>query len=474
MLIFTDRGSWVYVDGPSEERHVLYRRLIIEIKSAPGGQFSCFEKPLYQPRRQRFPAGVLFLACRLLQDVEIKVIDEMTPPCKPRSLDARFNFLHDYQKRCVDLILERKRGIWQIATAGGKSLIAIALAHRLSCPTLFLVDEKQLLEQTCREWEKHTGTKAGRIGEGIFAPERFTVGSVQTLHSRRKRPEVRHYLASVGCLEIDEVHGAASRRTFGIAMRAESAYWRVGMSATPGGRTDQLDALTIGATGPILIRRTITDLAYKVGDGRRLAKPMVLFWKHRKLDPVVGTWDEVYRDGIATNEKRNLAIMELCLVAEKPALLFYHDVRHGHGKDLLRMLKNRGISAVLTSGKSTASERSTAVKMTDTGEVDVLVASSIFNKGVNIPHVRSAINAAGFKAFIPTIQKLGRGLRYVPGKDRFVLWEVLDRHNSILLRHCRERRNSYIEHGIEVKTFAALGDCVDWANRPSPSLLRCE
>lgn len=465
MLRLYDRGSWCYVEGSSSDLRKLYSHLVVDIKEIRGGVFLMRRKPLFQPKRRRFPAGLIYMAKRKLKGrVDIKVIDDRSAPCRPKLLDPRFYFLHQYQKTAVSLCQKKTRGILQVATAGGKTLCAVAFAYSLDCPVLFLVDATHLLYQTVEEWEKRTGEKAGIVGDGKFAPARFTVATFQTLHRRRKDPSVGKLLLDAGAFIADECHTTASKTAFNLLMRMENAYWRIGMSATPSGRIDQLDALTVGASGPVIFRRNIADLS--VGsEGRRLAKPRVIFFKYPKAEDVEGYWDEVYREGIVFCRKRNIAIMLLAKIAKKPCIIFYHDITNGHGLELKKMLDNRGYSTEIVMGATKQKGRKEAVNRVNTHDVDFLIASSIFNKGVDIPELRSSINAAGFKAPITTMQKLGRGLRLAEGKEDFMMFELWDQHHQSLLRQSVERASTYRDYGVEVVKCSTIGECEEWAKK---------
>ena len=77
--------------------------------------------------------------------------------------------------------------------------------------------------------------------------------------------------------------------------------------------------------------------------------------------------------------------------------------------------------------------------------------SRIFNKGIDIPEARSGINAAGGASRIDALQKVGRGMRVVPGKTTFRYWDILDTGNYNLEDHARKRIEAYRSRNYNVR-----------------------
>jgi len=81
------------------------------------------------------------------------------------------------------------------------------------------------------------------------------------------------------------------------------------------------------------------------------------------------------------------------------------------------------------------------------GTYPVLVASGIFNTGINIPPIRTVINAAAGKSVTETVQRAGRGLRQSPetGKTKCRIIDFMDDEPKYLRRHAKMRRRTYFE-----------------------------
>src|SRR5690606_31261885 len=83
-------------------------------------------------------------------------------------------------KECVTSALADRRGIIEIATGGGKTLIAAHLVREIARPALFLVHTRDLMYQTIRVFERELGIPIGRAGDGQIDLKSVTVATVQT------------------------------------------------------------------------------------------------------------------------------------------------------------------------------------------------------------------------------------------------------------------------------------------------------
>ena len=75
-----------------------------------------------------------------------------------------------------------------------------------------------------------------------------------------------------------------------------------------------------------------------------------------------------------------------------------------------------------------------------------MIASAIWNEGVNIPSLNHIINAVGGKARISVEQIPGRGLRTSKGKTTVRITDFLDPYRY-LAEHTVRRLQIYVELG---------------------------
>ena len=84
----------------------------------------------------------------------------------------------------------------------------------------------------------------------------------------------------------------------------------------------------------------------------------------------------------------------------------------------------------------------------------VMLASTIFDQGIDVSHIQHLINASGEKSPIKIVQRLGRGLRADGKGDQVNVIDFMDRTSTILERHSKKRLKKYKEEGHTVKLFA--------------------
>ncbi len=78
----------------------------------------------------------------------------------------------------------------------------------------------------------------------------------------------------------------------------------------------------------------------------------------------------------------------------------------------------------------------------------IIIATSIFDEGIDIPHLETLIIAGGGKSAIKTTQRIGRVLRKFPGKSKAMVHDFAD-DCRWLKDHYKERRTIY-EDDFEV------------------------
>jgi superfamily II DNA or RNA helicase len=71
-----------------------------------------------------------------------------------------------------------------------------------------------------------------------------------------------------------------------------------------------------------------------------------------------------------------------------------------------------------------------------------LIASSILDEGADVPEIDTVVIASAGKSAIKGIQRIGRGMRRMAGKE-LVVYDFVDRHAPVLLRHSKMRKRVY-------------------------------
>ncbi len=449
-------------EGNTEEKHFLGEYLSWRDTKADRWGVRHWNS-VFDQEGETFPAGLAGLVARKAKERGFVVSgsDSRTKPTgTPRPIPGAWN-LRSYQSKCVEVCTDLKRsmsgrGVVSMPTASGKTRVLSAIAWSQPGNWIMLVDTKDLLHQGAEAYEQLTGESAGRVGDGIWRIERFTVCTMQTLLDRFKSKAVRSLLKATDGFLIDEVHVAATKG-YSRLLAASDAFWRLGFSATPFGREDKKDLLMVGLVGPLVYHVSPAELQ-AAGVTARAEIEFVKYLdeapgyfdvveKIRQDKGTESAWPVAYDLGIVKSINRNDRIVGLLFEAAYPALVFIKSI--DHGRSLLSSMLSAGIRAEFISGKDASAARKTAVKRLERGDLDVLVCSTVFNKGVNIPAVLTLVNAAGGRSVHQTIQKLGRGTRAFEGKEKVTLYDFQD-NLPFLKSQARARAKAYEDYGYAV------------------------
>lgn len=264
-----------------------------------------------------------------------------------------------------------------------------------------------------------------------------------------KYDQVQSLLKSAVCFIGDEFHHSSSSTWYDTIQQMENAVYRIGLTGTIDHK-DQVNVMRVfGCTGNILTKIS-NDFLIKKGYS---AKPTIyLEGIHEKEVPSDYKWQQAYKEGIVENSYRNQRIAEA--VKEK------YDEGKGcliittyieHVEDLLKRLTDMGVKADFTHGKRNSDDRERILEQMRTGELKVVIATSVLDEGVDISGINCIWLAAGGKSFRQTLQRIGRGLRVKEDGSGVDVFDYVDYTNEILLKHSLERLKYYKGEKFKVK-----------------------
>lgn len=406
---------------------------------------------MYNVINDTFPAGFMRMVSKAarIAGVTVNVVDRRSPPA-PVDPAADLSWLRPDQTAGVDLAAAETRGLLWLPTGAGKTEIAVGLTRRVPCRWLFLVHRAGLMDQAAERYEKRTGLPAGRIGEGVWTEEQFTSATFQTVSARLSDgdPRAVALLEAADGLMVDEAHVLPADSFWAVAMKCR-AYWRIGLSGTPLARGDRRSLLTVAALGPVIYRIKPQVLI----DAGILSRPRIRFRRVRHDDIKGNSWQAVYRECVVASSRRNRAVVDDVRKARKPCMVFVKEI--DHGRLLEKMILRAGMRAEFVWGTDSTEERKAAVRRLVRGDADVLVASVVFNEGVDVPELRSVVVASGGKSTIAALQRIGRGMRVQKDaagnvvKDAFQVFDYFDEGHRWLRGHSKARVKAYTTEGHE-------------------------
>ena len=370
------------------------------------------------------------------------------------------------------------RGVLQVATGGGKTQMAADIICMTNRPTIFLVHRKDLQTQAIKRFQKYN-LDAGPL-ENI-GNQTVTVATIQSLMSwnmdfqkyytnsegedverednwleakegkqERREAAIRLKLQDIEQVFIDEAHLVASKMEriglFNYALQLmPNAYMRWGLTATPFMREQLHDWMLAGGTGDVLYKitnRELIDLGF-------LTECVVDMFLTGKQPDVPKTWPDCYDYGVVTNRIRNDKIVKVFQSYPGPTLILVNKIAHGE-------LLAKKLNIPFLSGQSSAAEREQAIEDMKAGNMAGVIASTIWDEGIDIANIKTVILAGGGKSDIKNLQRLGRGLRLAEGKTQLQLVDFLDQSPAILARHSQLRKALWLEQGFKVNVDKAI------------------
>lgn len=327
----------------------------------------------------------------------------------------------------------------------GKSEVAIAVTKYLGLPTLFLVERISLVHQTRKRFATRLSMPVesiGIVGDSFFELADITVATPTSLLNRIDSPEVQRYLERWKVLFADECHHASSE-TFYSVMNQCPAPYRYGLSGTPLDRSDGSDMRLLAQTGPVLY-----EVSNKLLVEREISVPpeVQIIRLDKPALPKSTTWFTVSDTAIVNNRDLNNLVVDKALEhadAGYQVLVLVEKIQHGN--NIIQLLKSSKTkhNFVYLTGKESGEKREEVFEEYKKSEVQIMVATTILDEGVDIPNIDVLILAGGGKAKIRLLQRVGRGLRSKQGKERLVVIDFALFCHPWLIKHSLQRLRTY-------------------------------
>lgn len=370
------------------------------------------------------------------------------------TIDPSFGpHLRDYQRDAVTAALSRGRGVIVAPTGAGKTVIASEIMRKVDTRWLFLAHRKELVEQTKASAKRFAGIEAGDLNSGA----RVVVTTFQTFYRRMIDGDFEPDIEKFGGLIVDEAH-VLPATTFLDSIMSVDAYYRLGLTGTPYGRSDGRSLFVIGGCGPVIYQIAPTMLI----DAGKLAKPRIQAvvcrqdYKmrfHQDQKSRGAEWRKAEKILITESFTRNKLVMKLVAASKKPCMVFV--AKRAHGDLLLKACHQMRIKAEWAHGGKNQTSRKLSIDRLGEGDIEVLICSTIFDEGIDIPAVATVILAGGGKSAIKNVQRVGRGMRLAEGKDTVDVYDIHDVGCATLKNHSDARKKAFIECGYEVDVVEA-------------------
>ena len=354
--------------------------------------------------------------------------------------------LRDWQKSAyVKWLMGGCNGIYLGCTGSGKSIAAMYCVQEKDVPTIIVVPTIALMNQWREEIAKNMDISldaVGAVGDGQKDLKKITVAVINSVRNMD--------LSQFDMIVLDEAHRYGSLENIRPILQNRFKY-KLGLTATlkrSDGRHKELEKLI----GPVVYEYTTED-AVKQGVLSKFEiinyaidltpEELMKYDKHTKIidrDGWPGMWKAMQDQG---HPKWHQAVRGVRATAWRKAVIsnaknkmdaLIQIVRENDGKKIIifnetikmaelerKLLKKNGFESEIYHSKM---KKQTAIERFRDGEVKILVSVKSLNEGLDVKDVDVGIRVAGTNQDRDTIQRLGRGLRVVEGKEGAKYYQI--------------------------------------------------
>jgi superfamily II DNA or RNA helicase len=440
---------------------------------------------LYQKfRGQSFLTGLMSLVRETLKkhNIEFELVDRRIRPEQnypslqfnpPKNYEPR-----EYQELTIYRSLKFSRGILEISTGGGKTMIIAKMIGEIKTyPFLFYVLTKDLMEQAHDVLSTCLNVPIGMIGDGKVDIQKITVCTIQTaimslnaknpnfkisdysfddddswdekgIENEEKMNRIGTLIKTARGIYFDEVHHSSARTCKDVLLASPDAYWKFGGSATP--KRESGDDIMIQALfGAKIVSISASYLIQK----NYLVKPYI-FFEPIECKTSLHSYAKIYKECVVDNIAFNKHVAETArhLISRNLSVLVLVK-QIAHGKTLEALIPG---SHLLTS-KVTSENRTDIIEKLRQRTIPCMLATSLADEGLDIPSLDAVIIAGLGKSSTRLLQRIGRTLRKNKSdtKNRSIV--VLYSHNVKYLSDHIKRVRSLLKREKEFVIMDSKG-----------------
>jgi superfamily II DNA or RNA helicase len=359
----------------------------------------------------------------------------------------------------------QRRGVAVLPTGAGKSFLAMMAIADVQRPALVVVPTLDLMQQWATRLEEAFGVPVGMLGGGSKDVQDLTVSTYDSAVIMMEFIGNRF-----GLIVFDECHHLPGRVNRTAAAMSIAPY-RLGLTATPECNDDG-DAVLAELVGPICFRRDIDELEGAIlapYETHRIELPLdddeaEAYERNRKtyIDFVRANgvnfgsprgWQQF--TGLCARMPDGRAVFNAYLAQKRIAaasrskfrMIWDLFQRHAGECTLIFTADNntayalgrRFLVPVITQHTKVV-ERKAFLDKFRAGDYPVLVSSKVLNEGIDVPEASVGIVVSGSGSIREHVQRLGRILRPVAGKQA-QLYELVSAGTSEY--HISDRRRQH-------------------------------
>lgn len=439
-LVYTDKAKQYQVrrmaNNPWQRNSPLFKKLQQEVDgklySTDNGTY-IIPSALFEYLKEIYPDAFVGAS---VDDRRKESGTKIVLPWANKPFDPR-----PYQEEAIDLMLSNYRGVVNLATGLGKTLIATHFIKRYKRRALVICPSDSVARQFYDLFVNTFGKqKVGFYGGGKKKICDITVGIAASV--TRNIEEFR--AADLGVVIFDETHHTPASTFYEISKGLAQCGKIFGLTATDY-RSDGKDIMINAGCGRVLIRR---DIKWGVENGY-LAEPYFIVrevdtgGKDFKDDKLKSYKEHVLNNDIMKSRIENDA--RQMMAAGKSVLILVDEV--AHGKELSDKL-----GVPFATGEDKKSQD--YVDQLNKGKVPGLVGTSgKVGEGTDTRNVDVLILADFTASKGPVIQAVGRSLRKQGQKTKALILDYIPKGSTMLTRHAYNRIKYYREITDKIKVI---------------------
>lgn len=343
-----------------------------------------------------------------------------TDRLKPRP--AQVLALNALQETMQD---EYDKALVVLATGLGKTYLAAFFAEQFR-RVLFVAHREEILIQAKASFLHVHPTKTAGLYNAIEKNKdtEFVFASIHTLsqkfHLEQFTPD------DFDLIVIDEFHHAAAPSYERIIDYFKPRFL-LGITATPD-RLDNKDVFSI-CDGNVAIRIHFIDAIQ-----RNWLSPFHYYGVYDDTDYSRIRWlgtgyDEEQLSRVQLREEMAEKILQAWVLRKQTRTIgFCSTVRQANF--LSNYFSKAGYKSVALSGTTPRTERLTARKKLESGQLDIIFTVDLFNEGVDIPTVDTLLFTRPTESIAIFTQQIGRGLRVAEGKSHCVIIDLIGNYRN--------------------------------------------
>jgi len=424
------------------------------------------EHNLFNRLTQSFPTGLYSNAAQVLEEhkIEFETIDKRQTPQSDCSLVLHKVKPYPFQRQIIDDAIKNQRFVVQVATGGGKTVIAAAILAKLNLPSIFVVHTGDLFEQSYDELSRMLQVPIGRIGGGVCDIRHINICMIQTIHSILeteyipydevekdlmkddevvkksfiRNQKIKEFLSIVRCVLVDETHHLRATSYVNVMKACKNAFYKGGLSATPQSG-DGSDMVLQAYAGSIIGRVSASYLI----ENDYLVPPTIYFLQASKDSAYKfkrSRYNHIYKAYIVNNLYRNNLIVD-CVkrLQELNKTVLITVTMKKHGQILKKLIQDAGFVCEFLFSGVDKMKRKEYIDGVRQRTLKIILGTSLADEGLNIPALDALILAGAGKSPTRMIQRIGRVLRKSPGKTDATVIDFKD-NVRYLLGHYKKRR----------------------------------